>query len=438
MKSYFSENRPLSNTVTDSLSFAFREEFSQNATHGAQPPHSRMLALSEANVKRPAFNRVYRPHFVTVCVLLTATAVVSASCGKFGKPDDAAITTDIKAKMFSEPSLKSASVDASSRGGEVTLTGQVADDSARLAAYKIASEAKGVIKVNDQMTVLAVQAAAAAPAATTASDLSASPSGDAKPADAEPKAKPPARKTPKPKPAATADMAAGAAGAGTPVTSTDAVPTAPVAQQAAATPPPPQPRTVTVPSGAIITVRTIDAVDSSVNKTGQVFKASLDAPIVVEDRVIVPKGADAYIKLVNASSAGKFAGKSELTLDLQSVVFQGRTYNVSTSDVQQSGKSRGKDSAVKIGGGAALGALIGGIAGGGKGAAIGAAVGGGAGTGVQVFTKGKQVKIPSETRLDFTLQQPLDITYFPGKKTRARSNPDQPPTDPNSSNPPSN
>jgi uncharacterized membrane protein YebE (DUF533 family) len=114
-------------------------------------------------------------------------------------------------------------------------------------------------------------------------------------------------------------------------------------------------------------------------------------------------------------------------------VFQGKTYNVSTSDVQQSGKSRGKDSAVKIGGGAALGALIGGIAGGGKGAAIGAAVGGGAGTGVQVFTKGKQVKIPSETRLDFTLQQPFDITYTPGRKSQHTSpdpssvQPDAPP-----------
>jgi len=403
-----------------------------------------MLALLEINVRRPAFKGIYLPHLVTVCVLFTAIAVVSASCGNIGKPDDAAITTDIKAKMFSEASLKSASVDVSTRSGEVTLTGQVPDDSARLAAYKIASEAKGVNKVNDQMTVLAAQAAAAAPVASTASDSSASPTADAKPAEPAPKAKPPARKTPKPKlPAATDDMAAGAAGAGTPVTSPDTVPPAPVAQRAAATPPPPQPRTVTVPSGAIITVRTIDAVDSSVNKTGQVFKASLDAPIVVDDRVIVPKGADAYIKLVNASSAGKFAGKSELTLDLQSVVFQGKTYNVSTSDVQQSGKSRGKDSAVKIGGGAALGALIGGIAGGGKGAAIGAAVGGGAGTGVQVFTKGKQVKIPSETRLDFTLEQPFDITYIPGRKSQP-SSPDQssgqPDATPNapSDQPPSN
>ena len=70
---------------------------------------------------------------------LILAATLAASCGKLGKTDDAAITTDIKAKMFSDPSLKSANVDVSSRGGEVTLTGQVPDDSARLAAYKIAS-----------------------------------------------------------------------------------------------------------------------------------------------------------------------------------------------------------------------------------------------------------------------------------------------------------
>jgi hypothetical protein len=196
--------------------------------------------------------------------------------------------------------------------------------------------------------------------------------------------------------------------------------------------------TVTVPANSIVTIRTIDSIDSSTNHAGEVFKASLDAPIVVDGRVIVPAGADAYVKLVSASSAGHIAGRSELSLELASIVFQGKTYSLVSSDVKQSGASRGKRSAATIGGGAALGALIGAVAGGGKGAAIGAAVGGGAGTGVQVFTKGQQVKIPSETRLDFTLQQPLEITYFPGKKTRARSNADQPPTDPNSSNPPSN
>jgi hypothetical protein len=195
---------------------------------------------------------------------------------------------------------------------------------------------------------------------------------------------------------------------------------------------------VTVPANSIVTIRTVDGIDSSTNHAGEVFKASLDAPIVVDGRVIVPAGADAYVKLVSASSAGRIAGRSELSLELASIVFQGKTYNVVSSDVKQSGTSRGKRSAATIGGGAALGALIGAVAGGGKGAAIGAGVGGGAGTGVQVFTKGQQVKIPSETRLDFTLQQPLEITYWPGRKTRAHSNADRPSTDPNSSNPPSN
>ncbi|MGB4783239.1 MAG: BON domain-containing protein, partial [Candidatus Acidiferrum sp.] len=338
---------------------------------------------------------------------------LSVSCSRIGAPSDDAIATDIKAKMFSEPALKSAAVEVSSKGGEVTLTGQVPDDAARLAAYKIASQAKGVTKVNDQMSVVTAQAAPepVAPAYTPA------PAPAAKPAR-------------KPKPAARSvknDEGAPAADA------------APASQYAApAAPAPPQPVTVTVPANSIVTIRTIDGIDSSTNHAGEVFKASLDAPIVVDGRVIVPAGADAYVKLVSASSAGRIAGRSELSLELASIVFQGKTYNVVSSDVKQSGASRGKRSAATIGGGAAIGALIGAVAGGGKGAAIGAAVGGGAGTGVQVLTKGQQVKIPSETRLDFTLQQPLDITYIPGRKTRARANPDQPPTDPNPSNPPSN
>jgi len=352
--------------------------------------------------------RKNRMHIFVLLLVLS----LSVSCSRIGAPSDDAIGTDIKAKMFSEPALKSAAVEVSSKGGEVTLTGQVPDDAARLAAYKIASQAKGVTKVNDQMSVVTAQAAPepVAPVYTPA------PAPAAKPAR-------------KPKPAAkSVNNAEGAPAAAA----------APASQSAAPAPPPPQPVTVTVPANSIVTIRTIDAIDSSTNHAGEVFKASLDAPIVVDSRVIVPAGADAYVKLVSASSAGRIAGRSELSLELASIVFQGKTYNVTSSDVKQTGASRGKRSAATIGGGAALGALIGAVAGGGKGAAIGAAVGGGAGTGVQVLTKGQQVKIPSETRLDFTLQQPLDITYFPGKKTRARSNPDQLPTDPNSSNPPSN
>jgi hypothetical protein len=44
-----------------------------------------------------------------------------------------------------------------------------------------------------------------------------------------------------------------------------------------------------------------------------------------------------------------------------------------------------------------------------KGAAIGAGTGAGVGAGSEVITKGDQVKIPSETLLEFTLQQSATI-----------------------------
>jgi len=344
---------------------------------------------------------------VLALVLMSA---MSVSCSRIGAPGDDAITTDIKAKMFSEAALKAATVDVVSKHGEVTLTGQVPDDAARLAAYKIATETKGVSRVNDQMSVAVAEITVPQPA---------TPAPEAAPAKRTARTKVPPKAEKSRQFSAASPTTAAAAPMAT-----------------SAPPPSPQPVTVTVPANTIVTVRTIDSIDSKTNQAGQVFKASLDAPIVADDRVIVPAGADAYIKLVSASSAGRMTGRSELGLELSGIVFQGKTYNVVSSDVKQSGASRGKRTAETIGGGAALGALIGAVAGGGKGAAIGAAVGGGAGTGVQVFTKGQQVKIPSETRLDFTLQQPLEITYLPGKKSRQRSNADQPPADSNSQTPP--
>jgi outer membrane lipoprotein SlyB len=92
------------------------------------------------------------------------------------------------------------------------------------------------------------------------------------------------------------------------------------------------------------------------------------------------------------------------------MVIDGRDYPVVSSDYTLKGKGRGSDTAKKVGGGAALGAIIGAIAGGGTGAAIGAGVGSAAGAGVQVFTRGQQVKVPSETLLEFRLQQQVLVS----------------------------
>ena len=183
-------------------------------------------------------------------------------------------------------------------------------------------------------------------------------------------------------------------------------------------PPPPQPVRVEIPSGTPVRVQLIDPVDTSVNHAGDVFRASLAAPIVVDDQAVVPAGTDVFVKLVDVSSAGRIKGQSSVQLQLAHLDYQGTSYSLASDDYTQAGGSRGKRTAETIGGGAAVGAIIGAIAGGGKGAAIGAGVGGAGGTAVQAATHGEQVRLPAETKLDFTLQAPVNIHYFPDKNRR--------------------
>jgi hypothetical protein len=138
-------------------------------------------------------------------------------------------------------------------------------------------------------------------------------------------------------------------------------------------------------------------------------KAAKWLPLVVGDTVVAPKGAGVYGKLAQAKSAGQFAGAAQLTLELTGIRINGQIVPLYSTDYDVAGTSRGKQSAERIGGGAVLGAVIGAIAGGGKGAAVGAAVGGGAGTAAQVLTHGPQVRVPSETLLEFKLQQAVTV-----------------------------
>jgi hypothetical protein len=156
-------------------------------------------------------------------------------------------------------------------------------------------------------------------------------------------------------------------------------------------------------------VRMIDGVDSSKNHVGDVFHASLETDLTIGDTVVARKGTDVYGRLANAEKSGTFSGKSELQLELTRMVIDGKDYPVVSSDYTLQGKGQGAATAKKVGGIAAAGAIIGAIAGGGKGAAIGAAAGGATGAGVQVLTKGQQVKVPSETLLEFRLQQPVTV-----------------------------
>jgi hypothetical protein len=166
---------------------------------------------------------------------------------------------------------------------------------------------------------------------------------------------------------------------------------------------------ITVPAGTRILIRMVDSIDSSKQKTGFRFSATLETNLQVEDTVVAPRGTTLYGRLAAASSAGKMSGSSELTLELTDVLINGTAYPLLTSTYEVKGKGEGGNTAKKVVGGAGLGALIGGLAGGGKGAGIGALAGAGAGTAVAASKKGQQLQIPSESLLEFRLQQPVSL-----------------------------
>jgi hypothetical protein len=128
---------------------------------------------------------------------------------------------------------------------------------------------------------------------------------------------------------------------------------------------------------------------------------------MLDGNAVIPRGADAVVKLVDSQESGKLTGRADLKLALQSIAVNGRLVDVNSQTVTEESSSRGARTAKVAGGTAAVGAIIGAIAGGGKGAAIGAGAGAAAGAGSQVIMSGQKVHIPSETRLTFVLDNPV-------------------------------
>ena len=169
------------------------------------------------------------------------------------------------------------------------------------------------------------------------------------------------------------------------------------------------PVTVTVPAGKVLTVRLSDELGSKISQPGQSFGGTLATAVEVNGETAIPKGAKVEGEVVDAKPLGRFAGGAVLQLKLDSVRVNGQQMPVQTAMVTQNLKGKGKRTGAMVGGGAGLGALIGGLAGGGKGALIGAAAGAGAGTAGTAFTGNKEIVLPAESAVSFSLKEPLKI-----------------------------
>jgi len=169
------------------------------------------------------------------------------------------------------------------------------------------------------------------------------------------------------------------------------------------------PKRVTIPAGTRLLVRTTDNIDSRNTRPGQRFTGTLETNLQLDNVTVAPRGTPVHGRLVEATSAGRTAGRSRLTLELTDIIINGNANPVMTESYAIRGRGQGGRTTRRGLRGAGLGALVGGVAGGGAGAAIGAGVGGTAGTAMSAGSGGQQISVPSESLIEFRLSQPASL-----------------------------
>jgi hypothetical protein len=349
-----------------------------------------------------------------LCFFLLATLVCSLGCAR--KLGDSQISSQIQSKFSQDSGLASKQLTVQASNGVVTLSGFVDSDAQRDAASRQAASVEGVKEVVNNLQVGNGSNALAnsMPTPPSADTAAAEPVPFGK-TDNKPAGRDATRRRREPADNNSAANNSAANNNNTMAQNSEPAQSNIQNQPPADVPPPapPQPRKITIEQGTQLTIRLIDGIDSEKNQVGDTFHATLNAPISAEGMEAIPAGTDVAGHIVDLKSAGKFAGRSLVVLQLDSISSNGRSYNLQTDQYRKEGGSRGKNTAEKVGGGAIIGGIIGAIAGGGKGAAIGSAAGAGVGGGVQATSKKQAIKLPSETVLNFTLQSPVTVLKAP-------------------------
>ena len=275
-------------------------------------------------------------------VALLVSLVLAVGCSR--TPTDAKLTSDVQSQIQADQSITNKDqVTVQASGGVITLSGTVASDAERSLAGIDAGKVAGVKTVVNNLQSAPPVVAQTPPPVEEAPAVAPAPTPAPEKKEHK-RAKPNAGRSndqnQAPPPAA-------------PVVAQNEPP----AQQAAPPPPPPPPpvQKVTIPDGTQLAVRLVEALDSGRNHGGDVFHGTLSQPIVVGDKVVIPANSDVTGQVTDAKDAGHFSGNSSLALKLTTLTVNGKTYQISTEEFSQQGKGRGKNTAAKVGGGAAVG-----------------------------------------------------------------------------------
>jgi hypothetical protein len=333
---------------------------------------------------------------------LTLTFAI-AGCKSSAPTDDAALTAALKSRIAGDAAISNEPIQPSVEKQVATLNGTVSNEAARSLAAADAAQVAGIKTVINNLTVQAPAPATAAVA----------PPPDLPPpsAPATPKTKQPAPIKSKPAPIVRQHAPVETP---SPQVADVAPPPPPRQEPPPPLPPPPPPpppafRNITLNPGTTLPIRITQTLDSATTQQGETFTGTVASDIVSDGLVVIRTGTPVTGRVIAVQEAAHYKGSSLLTIELTSINRRGEKVTVNTDPYSVQGKGRGKNTAEKVGGGAAVGAILGGILGGGKGAAIGAAAGGGVGAGANTITRGEQVQIPSETLIRFNLTNTLSL-----------------------------
>lgn len=375
---------------------------------------NRVLSLLEfgsetATAGKDVMSRAWKVFNTRNVVVISALAFVLAGCKSNPSVDDGTLSSQVQSRIASDSALAGQPIQAAVNNGVATLSGTVSNDTARTLAGNDAAQVAGVRTVVNNLTVQGVPT----PATTAAVEPPPMPmperSRSSKPSPVLSRAPAPStgRNAPQQQPMQQQQAPA------------------PVVQQAPPPPPPPAApvvHNVTLPAGTTVPVRITQTLDSATTQTGDKFTGVVASDIVDNGVLVLPAGTPVTGRVDEAKDAAHFKGSSLLSISLTSISRHGERIDVATDPFTKEGEGRGKNTAEKVGGGAAVGAILGGILGGGKGAAIGATAGGGVGAGANTITRGQQVQIPSESVVRFKLSNSIMVRVTSGGSSSQDSN----------------
>ena len=227
---------------------------------------------------------------------LAAALALGMASGCSRARNDAQVASEVKGKIDADRNVPSLQITVTSSNGIVTLSGNVGSETERQAAANDAAQVEGVKTVVNNLQVATAQAQAPTSRSRSRSLARATRARGA-PAPRS-TANDPERRRAALRPAAPA------------VTPSAPATTAMAPAPPPPSPPPPPPKPVTIPDGTVLQVRMIDTIDSASNQPGDRFRATLDAPITIDDKVIVPQGADIEGRVAELKGAGKFSGQT--------------------------------------------------------------------------------------------------------------------------------